>query len=115
MPQAVGSRNASLDHAGRAADLRRVLQDDGLPLRTRIAAALVLLYAQPVTRLARLTTDHISDDGSTLTIAFGDPPSLLPEPVADLVRAHLRDDGRLVMPVFGAPAGCSPAARRGSR
>ncbi|MFJ3221585.1 hypothetical protein ACIPLC_37435 [Kitasatospora sp. NPDC086801] len=94
-PQAVGSRNASLDHAGRATDLRRVLQDDGLPLRTRIAAALVLLYAQPVTRLVRLTTDHITDDGSTISIAFGDPPSLLPQPVADLIRTHLKAAGRM--------------------
>ncbi|MGC5006730.1 hypothetical protein [Streptomyces sp. DT203] len=94
-PHVVGSKNVSLDHARRANDLRRVLQDDDLPLRTRIAAALILLYAQPVTRLVRLTTDHVADEGSTITIAFGEPPSLLPAPVADLVRAYLRGDGRL--------------------
>ncbi|MFW3464345.1 hypothetical protein ACN24K_30160 [Streptomyces microflavus] len=54
-----------------------------------------MLYAQPVTRLVRLTTDRVTDDGCDLTIAFGDPASLVPQPVADLIRAHLRDAGRL--------------------
>jgi hypothetical protein len=52
-----------------------------LPLRARVAAALVLLYAQPVTRIVRLTVDDVIDDGATLTVRLGDPPSPLPEPV----------------------------------
>ncbi|MBZ9639418.1 hypothetical protein [Streptomyces sp. PSKA30] len=73
----------------RLAMLRRVINDDSLPLRARIAAALVLLYAQPVSRTVRLTIDDVTDDATTVTVQLGDPPSPLPEPVAELMRAHL--------------------------
>ncbi|WP_405966665.1 hypothetical protein OG613_05995 [Streptomyces sp. NBC_00015] len=61
-----------------------------MPLRARIAAALVLLYAQPVSRIVRLTIDDVSDDETTVTVRLGDPPSPLPEPVADLMRAYIK-------------------------
>ncbi|MFC9620057.1 hypothetical protein ACFTXM_08685 [Streptomyces sp. NPDC056930] len=70
--------------------LRRVLHDDSLPLRARVAAALVLLYAQPVSRIVRLTIDDVTDDETTVTVQLGDPPSPLPEPVADLMRAYIQ-------------------------
>ncbi|MEV6028493.1 hypothetical protein [Streptomyces sp. NPDC052036] len=70
--------------------LRRVLNDDSLPLRARVAAALVVLYAQPVSRIVRLTVDDVTDNGITVTVQLGDPPSPLPEPVADLMRAHIQ-------------------------
>jgi integrase len=72
----------------RLAMLRRVLNDDSLPMRARVAAALVLLYAQPVSRIVRLTIDDVTDDETTVTVQLGDPPSPLPEPVADLMRAY---------------------------
>ncbi|MGK5551978.1 hypothetical protein ACSNOI_10225 [Actinomadura kijaniata] len=44
--------------------LRRLLTDPTIALRTRIAACLVLLYAQPVSRLVRLTVhDILQRDG----------------------------------------------------
>lgn len=55
----------------------------------RIVAALVLVHAQPVSRIVRLTIDDITDDGVTVTVRLGDPPSPLPEPVADLMRAYI--------------------------
>jgi hypothetical protein len=60
------------------------------PLRARVAAALVLLYAQPVSRIVRLTVNDVTDDETTVTVQLGDPPSPLPEPVADLMRAYIR-------------------------
>ncbi|MEU5092053.1 hypothetical protein [Streptomyces sp. NPDC021356] len=74
----------------RFAILRRVLNDDSLPLRARVAAALVLLYAQPVSRIVRLTIDDLMDDETVVTVRLGDPPSPLAEPVADLMRAYMR-------------------------
>ena len=45
----------------------------------------MLLYAQPVSRLTRLTIDDIHHhDGQTL-LRFGDPPSPVPEPFAALL------------------------------
>ncbi|WP_328936905.1 hypothetical protein OG288_06415 [Streptomyces tauricus] len=79
----------------RLAMLRRALNDDSLPLRARIAAVLVLLYAQPVSRIVRLTIDDVTDDETTVTVRLGDPPSPLPEPVADLMRAYIQSHQHL--------------------
>ncbi|MFE2601067.1 hypothetical protein ACFXCZ_32020 [Streptomyces sp. NPDC059396] len=70
--------------------LRRVLNDDSLLLRARVAAALVLLYAQPVSRIVRLTIDDVTDDETTASVQLGDPPSPRPGPVANLTRAYIQ-------------------------
>lgn len=43
--------------------------------------------AQPV---VRLTTNDVTDDGTSDTVHLGDPPSPLPGPVASLMRACVR-------------------------
>jgi hypothetical protein len=65
--------------------LRGVLTGNDLPLRTRVAACLVLLYAQPVSRLIRLTIDDVLHDGDQTLLRLGDPPSPVPQPVATLL------------------------------
>ncbi|MEU7729165.1 hypothetical protein AB0B78_28620 [Streptomyces sp. NPDC040724] len=85
-PTVITQDSEPLHHHRRLAILRRVLNDDSLPLRARVAAALVLLYAQPVSRIVRLTID----DEITFTVLLGDPPSPLPQPVADLMRAYIQ-------------------------
>ena len=78
-------------------DLIRRLADDGqLDLRNRVAALLVLLYAQPVTKITRLTTSDVIRDGDTLTIRLGDPPAPVPEPFAALVASYLNARPNLV-------------------
>ncbi|MFD9442307.1 hypothetical protein ACFWBR_29975 [Streptomyces sp. NPDC060006] len=89
-PQVFNQDQAPLHQHGRFAVLRRTLNDNSLPLRARVAAALVLLYAQPVTRIGRLTVDDVIDAVTTVTVRLGDPPSPLPEPVADLMRAYIQ-------------------------
>ncbi len=66
--------------------LRRALTSDQAPPRTRAAACLVLLFAQPPGRIVRLTIDDIirHDDGQTL-LKLGDPPTPVPEPFATLL------------------------------
>jgi hypothetical protein len=85
-PQVINQDQAPLHQHRRLAILRQTLNDDSLPLRARAAAALVLLYAQPVTRIV----DDVIDDGATLTVRLGGPPSPLPEPVADVMRAYVQ-------------------------
>jgi hypothetical protein len=85
-----------------------------LPLRARVTAALVLFYAQPVSRIVRLTTDDVTDDEITVTVRLGDPPSPLPEPVADLMRAYIQSRNTCPTPAAGAHSGSSPAASRDS-
>jgi hypothetical protein len=69
--------------------IRQILTGSDLPLVDRVVALLVLLYAQPVSRLVMLTTDDILHDGDEILIRLGDPPSPVPEPFASLLLAHL--------------------------
>ena len=47
--------------------LRQAVDQGDIPLQDRVVAALVLLYAQPLTRIARLTTDDVLHvDGEVL-------------------------------------------------
>jgi hypothetical protein len=82
----------ALDEEGRWEAARRLLHDDTVGDRDRLAGLLVLLYAQPVARISRLTTDQISIDGQAVRIRLGSAPISLPEPVAGLTRQVL--DGK---------------------
>ncbi|MET9695024.1 hypothetical protein ABZY81_42760 [Streptomyces sp. NPDC006514] len=46
-----------------------------MPLQDRFAALLVLLYAQPLTRIARLGTDDVRHEDGEVLVRLGDPPS----------------------------------------
>src|SRR5487761_1108163 len=81
-----------LDEDSRWEAARRLLHDDTISSRDRLAGLLVLLYAQPVARISRLTTGQITIDGTTVRIRLGSAPIALPEPVADLTRQLL--DGK---------------------
>jgi hypothetical protein len=66
--------------------LHHYLTHDELHLATRVAVCLMLLYAQPLTRIQTLSLDDITrDEDGYLVIAFGDPPSPVPEPFATLL------------------------------
>lgn len=70
--------------------LQRVLADEATSLRVRVAACLVLLFAQPVSRIVRMTTDDILRDGQRVALRLGDPPTPVPEPVAHLLLGYLQ-------------------------
>jgi len=63
----------------------RVLTEHEQPLRSRVAAAIVLLYAQPLSRIIRLTTDDVIHDDDQVLLRLGEPPSPVPGPVAELL------------------------------
>ena len=44
-----------------------------------------LVYAQPLSRVVRLTIDDVIHDGDQILLRLGDPPSPLPAPVAGLL------------------------------
>jgi hypothetical protein len=79
----------ALDDQARWDAARHLLHDDTLAARDRLAGLLVLLYAQPVARISRLTTDHLTIDATTVRIRLGSAPVALPEPVANLTRQVL--------------------------
>jgi hypothetical protein len=78
-----GQPNA-LPHHQRIALIRRLFTDEALPTGDRVAGLLVLLYAQPATRISRLLVDAvtITDQQVLLKIAAEELP--LPEPLGDL-------------------------------
>jgi hypothetical protein len=82
----------ALDDEARWDAARRLLHDGTINARDRLAGLLVLLYAQPVARVARLTTGHVTVSGDTVQIRLGTAPITLPEPAAGLARQLL--DGK---------------------
>jgi hypothetical protein len=64
---------------------RRLLTDTTLSPTDRVAGLLVLLYAQPVSMITRLTVDHVSSDDSGVRLQLGQAPILLPAPLDELV------------------------------
>lgn len=69
--------------------IRRLAEDDGtLDLRDRVVALLILLYAQPVTKIVTLTTNDITREDGTMLIRLGDPPAPVPEPFAALIAEY---------------------------
>jgi hypothetical protein len=61
---------------------------DGTP-PYRVAAALVLVYAQPLVRIAALRTEQIQVAPTEIRILLGDEAAAVPEPFARLLREHL--------------------------
>jgi hypothetical protein len=73
------------DDRARWETVRRLLHDDTLDTRDRVAGLLVLLYAQKTTAIIRLTTDRLDTAGGTVRLRLGSVPIVLPDPLADLV------------------------------
>ncbi|MFB0839509.1 hypothetical protein ACETK3_16025 [Arthrobacter sp. E44] len=78
----------------RVAWLRELLTGTSESLPYRVAGILLLLYAQPLVRVAKLRTDAIETNESTgnMRITFGPHPVPISEPFADLLREHLKGD-----------------------
>ncbi|MFJ9949414.1 hypothetical protein [Kitasatospora sp. NPDC091207] len=69
---------------------KRLLHDTKLATGDRVAGCLVLLYGQPVSRITHLTTSHIQDDGTVLSLRLGTKPLEVPSPLSDLIRDLVR-------------------------
>jgi len=81
--------------------LRRYLNDEtdddtdsAAPLHARTAACLLLLYAQPLSLILRLTHDDLVDIDCECHLRFGDPPSPVPPPIATLLDRLVADNRR---------------------
>lgn len=77
----------------RDALITRLARDETLDLRDRVAGLLVLLYGQPIARIARpRTTDIVHHDNETL-LRLATEPVVIVEPLATLLRS-LADNPR---------------------
>ncbi len=77
---------APIGHDKRIMLLRRAVEDEELDLLDRVVVVLALLFAQPLSRICRLTLDDLVEEDGQLSIRFGDPPTPVPEPFAELLR-----------------------------
>jgi hypothetical protein len=75
-----------LDQEGRWQQAKRLLHDSTLDTDDRVAGLLLLLYAQRLTTISRLTVDDIDTSKGTVKLRFGNVPVVLPEPLSTLVR-----------------------------
>jgi hypothetical protein len=79
----------------RRALVRGLLHDDAHAIEDRVAGVLVLLYGQPLARIARLTRDQITASPQQVQLLLGAVPLDLPEPLGELARRLLgRTHGR---------------------
>jgi hypothetical protein len=84
---AAGLSTQPITQQQRLALARHAITDSTGPVRTRAGALLVLLFAQPASRITRLTLDDITADATGTTfLRLGDPPVPVPEPFAALLR-----------------------------
>jgi hypothetical protein len=75
--------------------INRLATDETTALSSRVAGLLVLLYAQPLTRVRILTLDDIQGKDQFTCIGLGEPPSPVPQPFADLLLRLVRERDHL--------------------
>ncbi|MCE0765944.1 hypothetical protein LWC35_23990 [Pseudonocardia kujensis] len=69
--------------------LARCLRDEPDTLTYRVAAVLLLLYAQPLTRIASMRTEQVWSTSDGLVLVLGDEPAAVPAPFDQLLLDHL--------------------------
>ncbi|MEV4427130.1 hypothetical protein AB0K23_17435 [Streptomyces sp. NPDC049602] len=81
--------------------IRRLVHDEKFHVANRAAGLLLLLFAQPVGRISRLTTEHTVDRGDTLALKLGRVPAEIPAPLDDLIRqlAERRNGRAVTIPI----------------
>jgi hypothetical protein len=78
----------SLTQEQRLAWLRELLTGDSETLAYRVAGTLLLLFAQPLTRIAALPTSAIAITDNDVRISLGREPIPVPQPFADMLVNH---------------------------
>jgi len=81
------SPNGRVDHEARWALARRLLHDDTIDPGDRVAGTLVVVYAQRLSNVARLTRSDVVERDGDVFIRLGKEYVLMPEPLGGLLRA----------------------------
>ena len=69
-----------MDQQRRLALIKRVHEDRSIELVDRLVALLILLYAQPLSRILRLTVADVQIGNRQVLLRLGDPPVPVPPP-----------------------------------
>jgi len=75
-----------VDLNARWSTARRLLHDEGLDPADRVVGALVVIYAQRLTNIARLTTRDVFDSNGELFVRLGKEAVWMPEPLGEFLR-----------------------------
>ncbi|WP_222266948.1 hypothetical protein [Modestobacter marinus] len=102
-----------LTQADRLSWLRECLVNESETLPYRVAGALLLLYAQPVVRIAGLRTSDVVVTPDGLRLTLGIEPVDVPEPFATLLRQHLTNRPNLRTGNHGDSPWLFPSTRAG--
>jgi hypothetical protein len=78
--------NGPVDHEARWILARRLLHDDAIDPGDRVAGALVVIYAQRLSNIARLTRSDVVERDGGVFIRLGKEHVLMPEPLGALLR-----------------------------
>ena len=110
-----GGPTGVIDTETRWEQARWLLHDDTVKPEDRVAGLLVLLYAQPASRIVRLTLDRVHASDTEVRLRLGREPVLLPEPLAALVRqVAATRKGHATIGSPGASPWLFPGGRPGS-
>ncbi|MDZ7886667.1 MAG: recombinase XerD [Mycobacterium sp.] len=71
--------------------IRELLSGDSESLPYRVAGTLLLLYAQPLVRVAAIPMSKVLVAPAGLSLQLGLTPSPVPEPFADLLKRHINN------------------------
>jgi hypothetical protein len=85
IPSVVKKTGSRLSQPQRLTFIRHVLTDPSIPAADRVLALLILLYAQPLVKVARLTIDDVLREQDQVLLRLGDPPIPVPHPFSDVL------------------------------
>lgn len=90
LPPAGMRQPTPISQADRLTLIRRIHDDEGIPLQDRVVALLILLHAQPLIKIARLTVADVVVEADSVLVHLGDgdPIPLVP-PFCDMLLAHI--------------------------
>ncbi|TDO44440.1 hypothetical protein EV651_1353 [Kribbella sp. VKM Ac-2571] len=96
LPPVVTGHSPPISNHQRIDLIRRIHTDPAIAPIDRVIALLILLYAQPLPRIVRLTLADITHDGDQLLIRLGDPPVPVPQPFAGHITTYIASRPNLV-------------------
>ena len=92
---------------------RRLLPDPTVTARDRVAAVLIVVFAQRIGRVARLSIDDITIDEDTVAIRLGESAITLPDPLASELRELVAERRGWVAAALSEHGGYSPGGAAG--
>ena len=106
-------QTSPISHQQRLDLIRRVHDGDGLDLTERVIGLLILLYAQSLSRITRLTIDDVITTHQGMSLRLGNPPIPVPEPFDQVIADYLAARPNLTTATNPASRWLFPGRRAG--